>query len=73
MLNSKVTLGSLFAATAIGAMALFFSVSSASALCKGPTNNCGVPPKPKCHTVNVTCPGGHHPTSCSPHTVTVCN
>jgi hypothetical protein len=74
-LNAKVKLGSLLAATAISAMALLFTVSSASALqnCKG-AHNCGAPPvQKKCHTVNVTCPGGHHPTSCNPHTVTVCN
>ncbi len=56
-LDVTVKLGSLLAATAIGAMAVFFSVSDASALqaCKGATHNCGVPPeKSKCHTC-----GGH--------------
>ncbi len=67
-----VELASLLAATAIGALALLFSVSGASAMqaCKGPTHNCGVPPeKSKCHTEPGTCPAG---VKCRPHTVTIC-
>jgi hypothetical protein len=68
-LNAKVKLGSLLAATAISAMALLFTVSSASALqtCKV-NHNCGVPPVHKCHTVPGTCPG-----HCHPHPVTICD
>jgi hypothetical protein len=71
-LNAKVKLGSLLAATAISAMALLFTVSSASALqnCKA-THNCGVPPVHKCHTVPGKCPNGGH--CAHPQSVTICD